>query len=48
MRYELISSLSSEEFRRLTGIKRETFEKMLELLTEARTKKKAISTVNKG
>lgn len=42
MRFESISSLSGEEFRRLTGIKRETYEKMLELLSEARSKKKAL------
>jgi hypothetical protein len=42
MRFESIKGISSEEFRRLTGVKRETFEKMVELLTEARNIKKAL------
>jgi hypothetical protein len=42
MRFESISELSSEEFRRLTGVKVETFEKVLELLTKARNTKKAL------
>ena len=40
MRFELVSQLSGEEFRRLTGVKRETF-KMVELLGVARSAKKA-------
>jgi hypothetical protein len=36
-----ISQLSGEEFRRLTGVKRETFKKMVELLGVARSAKKA-------
>jgi hypothetical protein len=41
MRFELVSQLSGEEFRRLTGVKRETFKKMVELLGVARSAKKA-------
>jgi hypothetical protein len=32
MKYEIIKSYSDEKFRRITGVKRATFEKMLELL----------------
>ena len=32
MKYETIKSYSSENFRRITGVKRTTFEKMLEIL----------------
>lgn len=42
MRFESVSKLSGEEFRRLTGVKRETFEKMVELLREGRNAKKAL------
>jgi len=41
VRFELVSQLSGEEFRRLTGVKRETFKKMVELLGVARSAKKA-------
>lgn len=41
MKYGAIKSLSSEEFRRLTGVKNSTFEKMVELLKEAHAQKKA-------
>lgn len=41
MRYEKINSLNDVEFRRLTGVKRTTFEKMLEILKEARLVRKA-------
>lgn len=42
MRFESVKGLSGEGFRRLTGVKKETFKKMVELLTEARNKKKAL------
>ena len=32
MKYETLKSYSNEEFRRITGVKRVTFEKMLEIL----------------
>ena len=41
MKYENIKNLNSEKFRRLTGVKRQTFEKMLLILKEANKKKKA-------
>lgn len=41
MKFEKISQLNDEEFRRLTGIKRNTFKKMTEILVEAEAKKKA-------
>jgi len=41
MRYEKLNGLTDEEFRRLTGVKRTTFNKMLEILTEAEKIKKA-------
>lgn len=34
MRYEKIRTLSEEQFRRLTGVQKNTFNKMLEILTE--------------
>lgn len=34
-KYQTVSKLKGEEFRRLTGVKRETFEKMMEALREA-------------
>jgi hypothetical protein len=40
MRYERLKELSDEEFRRLTGVKKATFEKMLEILKEAERKQK--------
>ena len=42
MRYEKLKEFKDEEFRRLTGIKRKTFEKMIEILQEAEKKKKNI------
>jgi len=33
-RYEKLKMLSSQHFRRLTGVKRETFEKMASVLVE--------------
>lgn len=41
MKFEQISKLSDEEFRRLTVVKRSTFKRMIEILIEAETKKKA-------
>lgn len=35
MRWETISELSPEEFRRLTGVKRQTFEEMIKILDES-------------
>lgn len=40
MRYESLKEFKDEDFRRLTGIKRATFEKMVEILKEAENKKK--------
>lgn len=41
MKYESIKELEEEKFRRLTGVKRVTFEKMLRILGEADKQKKA-------
>ena len=41
MKYEGIKGLEDEKFRRLTGVKRGTFDKMLVILSEAEKKKKA-------
>ena len=41
MKYESIQGLEEEKFRRLTGVKRATFEKMMGILSEADKKKKA-------
>lgn len=41
MRWEAISLLSPEEFRRLTGVKRHTFEEMVKLLDGSRAAKSA-------
>lgn len=40
MKYEQAKSLSDEHFRRLTGVKRGTFDKMINILEEADKKKK--------
>lgn len=40
MKYEQIKGLESEKFKRLTGVKRETFLKMVDIITEADSKKK--------
>ena len=40
MRYEQTNKLTEENFRRLTGVKRETFQKMTEILTVAETAKR--------
>jgi DDE superfamily endonuclease len=41
MKFDHIKNLSDEKFRRLTGVKRKTFEKMLEILTEKEKIKKS-------
>jgi hypothetical protein len=41
MKFDSIKGLKAEGFRRLTGVKPETFNKMVELLDEALRKKKA-------
>ena len=41
MSYSQVLSYSEEQFRRLTGVKKATFHKMVEILTEAQTRKKA-------
>ena len=40
VKFEKIETLDAEEFRRLTGVRRETFKKMLEVLEKAEEKKK--------
>lgn len=41
MKYDQIKELLDEQFRRLTGVKKATFKKMLGILREADEKKKA-------
>lgn len=41
MKYDQIKEFSDEQFRRLTGVKRDTFKRMVEILTEADVKKKS-------
>lgn len=41
MKYPQIAGLEEEKFRRLTGVKRSTFEKMIHILKEADIKKKS-------
>ncbi len=41
MKYKSIKGIEDEKFRRLTGIKRSTFEKMIGILSDADQKKKA-------
>ena len=41
MKYEQIRNLTGEDFRRLTGVKKETFARMITILAEAQKKKKA-------
>ena len=41
MKYDQIKELSEEQFRRLTGVKKATLKRMLEILREADAKKKA-------
>ena len=40
MKYEQIRNLLDEQFRRLTGVKRQTFEKMVKILAEDDKNKK--------
>lgn len=40
LKYEQVKSLSDEQFRRLTGVKRSTFDRMIKILEEADKKKK--------
>lgn len=41
MKYDQIKNLENEQFRRLTGIKRTTFDKIIGILSEADSKKKS-------
>ena len=41
MKYEQVRDISCEQFRRLTGVKKETFTKMIDILKEADHKKKS-------
>ena len=41
MRYDALKDFNDEEFRRLTGVMRTTFEKMVNILKEEEVKKKA-------
>ena len=41
MKYENTKELDDEKFRRLTGVKRETFNKMIDILKEEDSRKKA-------
>jgi len=40
MKHENLKTLSDEQFRRVTGVKRKTFTKMIELLEVAQKKEK--------
>lgn len=40
MKYEKIKNYKDEEFRRLSGVKRSTFKKIIAILEEAEKKKK--------
>ena len=40
MRYEKVKDYNDEKFRRLTGVKRETFNKIIEIITKASTLKR--------
>ncbi len=42
MRYEELKKFGEEEFRRLTGVKKNTFARMTIILEEAETKKKRL------
>ena len=43
MKYSQIQGLEEDKFRRLTGVKRTTFEKMITILTDADIKKKPMA-----
>ena len=40
MKYDRIQNMNDEAFRRLTGVKRKTFNRMIEILKEADAQKK--------
>jgi pyruvate-formate lyase-activating enzyme len=40
MKYDMIKHYKDEEFRRLTGVKRATFKKMISVLRQAERRKK--------
>jgi len=42
MRYQSLEKLKNEEFRRLTGVRHDTFQKMVDILKKAETEKKAL------
>ena len=42
MRYDCLKEFKGEEFRRLTGVKRSTFEKTVDILKEAESSKKLL------
>ena len=42
MRYDCLKEFKDEEFLRLTGVKRSTFEKMVDILKEAESSKKLL------
>ncbi len=46
MKYNEIKELEGEKFRRLTGVKKATFERMVEILDEEEKKLKAGEKVN--
>jgi hypothetical protein len=48
MRYEGVKDLKPEQFRRLTGVKHETFEQMVSVLEEAEAKRKATQRYRGG
>lgn len=41
MRYKAVNGMSEEKFRRLTGVKYQTFNRMVEIIKNANKKKKA-------
>ncbi|MBP9674748.1 MAG: transposase family protein [Bacteriovoracaceae bacterium] len=41
MKYKTVSELKEEQFRKLTGVKRQSFDKMVEILEENHTIKKS-------
>ncbi len=41
MKYDQVKNLSKDQFRRLSGVKRSTFDKMVKILEESDKKKKA-------
>ncbi len=47
MRYDAVEALPPGEFKRLTGVKRETFERMLEVLRQSEQRKKRLGRPSK-